>query len=235
MERYAQSETYYPTYQEGFASNATGVDASILRCADGFWWDFVAGAFQDAYDANSLSAMTEDANGTNGLWNIEAGWAIPDANAHYQVRFKVTDPTGAFYKEGPKIVVNSALLDVLADWVNGGRLDLLLDDIPTVAEFEARTIVSANYVVVGDTIAGVTLVTTTTTNSDLVTAAAIKTAMEADGGDLSSLMEALVNKLLITEASGNAEIFNDAGVGQGTVAAAFTSVAGVTQRKRMVI
>lgn len=41
-------------------------------------------------------------------------------------------------------------------------------DIPTVAEFEARTIVSANYVVVGDTIAGVTLVTTTTTNTDMV-------------------------------------------------------------------
>lgn len=67
------------------------------------------------------------------------------------------------------------------------------------------------------------------------TAAENKTAMEADGGDLSSLMEALVNKLLITEASGNAEVFNDAGVSQGTVAAAFTSVAGVTQRKRMVI
>ena len=41
-----------------------------------------------------MKAMVEDANGTNGLWNIEAGWAIPDANAHYQVRFKVTDPTG---------------------------------------------------------------------------------------------------------------------------------------------
>ena len=108
-------------------------------------------------------------------------------------------------------------------------------DIPTVAEFEARTIVAANYVVVGDTLARVTLVDTTTTNTDLVTAAAVKTAMEADGGDLSSLMEALVNKLLITEANGNAELFNDAGASQGTVAAAITSVAGVTQRKRMLI
>ena len=62
---------------------------------------------------------------------------------------------------------------------------------PTSAEFELRTLPSAEYVVVGDTIAGVT---TCTTNSDLVTAAAIKTALEADGGDLSSLMEALVNK-----------------------------------------
>ncbi len=37
-------------------------------------------------------------------------------------------------------------------------------DIPTVAEFEARTIVAANYVVVGDTIAGVTNAGTVTGN-----------------------------------------------------------------------
>ncbi len=135
-------------------------------------------------------------------------------------------------------------------------------DIPTVAEFNARSLPSADYVVTTDTIAGVTLVATTTdvtndvgitqagadkawgtaartltasTNFNDITAAEVVTAMEADGGDLSSLMEALVNKLLITEANGNAEMFNDAGVSQGTIAAAFASVAGVTQRKRMVI
>ena len=123
--------------------------------------------------------------------------------------------------------------EILID--TGTTLDVLIKDVPTVAEFEARSIVAADYVVVGDTLARVTLVDTVTTNTDLVTAAAVKTAMEADGGDLSSIMEALVNKLLITEANGNAEIFNDAGASQGTVAAAFTSVAGVTQRKRMVI
>ncbi len=64
-------------------------------------------------------------------------------------------------------------------------------------------------------------------------AASIKTAMEADGGDLSSLIEALVNKMLITEATGTAELFNDAGASQGSVTAAFTSIAGVTQRKRI--
>ena len=37
-------------------------------------------------------------------------------------------------------------------------------DIPTVAEFNARTLVAANYVVVGDTIAGVTNVGTVTGN-----------------------------------------------------------------------
>lgn len=69
----------------------------------------------------------------------------------------------------------------------------------------------------------------------LPTEASIKTAMEIDGGDLSNLTEALVNKMLITEANGDAEMFNDAALSQGTVLAAFTSIAGVTQRKRMVI
>ena len=127
MERYTQSETYYPTYQEGFASDATGVDLSILRCADGFWYDFIASAFQDAYDADSLTAMTEDANGTNGLWGIEAGWAIPDANGHYQVRFKVTDGTGAFYKEGPKIVVDDTVQTTVVDLLDSMRAEPLTD------------------------------------------------------------------------------------------------------------
>ena len=72
-------------------------------------------------------------------------------------------------------------------------------DIPTVAEFEARTIVSANYVVVGDTIAGVTLVTTCTTNSDMVgtdnaalasvLGAAVGATISADIADLPTVAE----------------------------------------------
>lgn len=50
----------------------------------------------------------------------------------------------------------------------GQQLWTVIDDIPTTAEFEARTLVAAAYVVVGDTIAGVTLVGTCTTNSDMV-------------------------------------------------------------------
>ena len=49
--------------------------------------------------------------------------------------------------------VNSILEDT------GTTLDTLIKDIPTVAEFELRTILAADYVVVGDTIAGVTAVT----------------------------------------------------------------------------
>ncbi len=143
--------------------------------------------------------------------------------------------------------ITVARMGALTDWINGGRLDLILDiiaadtttdipaliaNVPTVAEFEARTIVAASYVVVGDTLARVTLVDTVTTNTDLVTAAAIKTAMEADGGDLSSLMEALVNKRVWTEADGNLEMFNDADASQGNIAAQIATDGTYTTAKR---
>lgn len=65
-------------------------------------------------------------------------------------------------------------------------------------------------------------------------AAAVKTAMEADGGDLSSLMEALVNKAIWTEADGQLEMFNDSDVSQGTIAAQIATDGTYTTRKRAV-
>ena len=135
----------------------------------------------------------------------------------------------------------------LADWVVGtidtytGNTKQTADhtagiaDIPTVAEFNARSLPSADYVVVGDTLARVTLVDTVTTNTDLVTAAAVKTAMEAAGSDLDYLIKSLVNKLVITQANGNTEMFNDATVTLGSILAAFSSDGTYTTRKRMVI
>ena len=84
-----------------------------------------------------------------------------------------------------------------SDWVNGGRLDLILDiiaadtttdipaliaDVPTNAEFEARTLVAADYLMVGDTVATVTTVTTVNGLANgAITAAAIATgAIDAD-------------------------------------------------------
>jgi hypothetical protein len=49
----------------------------------------------------------------------------------------------------------------------GTTLDTLIKDIPTNTEFEARTLPAADYVVVTDTIAGVTLCGTCTTNTDM--------------------------------------------------------------------
>jgi len=54
--------------------------------------------------------------------------------------------------------VTAARMGALTDLIDGGRLDLLIDDIPTTAEFNARTLVAADYVVVGDTLAAVTTV-----------------------------------------------------------------------------
>lgn len=67
----------------------------------------------------------------------------------------------------------TALPDAAADAANGlpisdaGGLDM--DDLPLTAEFEARTIVAASYFdPAADTVASVTLVGTTTTNTDMV-------------------------------------------------------------------
>ena len=71
--------------------------------------------------------------------------------------------------------------------------------------------------------------------ADLITAAAIRTEMETDGGDLSSLMEALVNKRIWTQATGALAIHNDAGVLQGNIAAQVTTDGTFTTAKRAVI
>lgn len=70
---------------------------------------------------------------------------------------------------------------------------------------------------------------------DDISTTEIKTAMEADGGDLSSLMEALVNKRVWTEATGALEMFNDAGVSQGSIAAQVTTDGTFTTAKRALI
>jgi len=53
--------------------------------------------------------------------------------------------------------------------VTGGATATALADVPTVAEFNARTLVAASYFdPAADTVANVTLVATTTTNTDMV-------------------------------------------------------------------
>jgi hypothetical protein len=74
------------------------------------------------------------------------------------------------------------------------NLDTQLADVPTVAEFNARTLVAASYFDPAvDVVAHVTLVDTTTTNTDMVAAAPttgeIKTAIEAAGSHLALILE----------------------------------------------
>lgn len=130
--------------------------------------------------------------------------------------------------------------ELQGDWVNAGRLDAILDiiaadtttdipaliaDVPTVAEFNARTLVSADYVVVGDTIAAVTAATVTAIGGNVITAASlaadagteIAAAVWAKTGAITSiatelllerLYEMVNNKMIVTEATGAVALRN---------------------------
>lgn len=87
----------------------------------------------------------------------------------------------------------TALTDATWTDARAGYLDELaaanlptdIADIPTVAEFEARSIAAADYVVVGDTLAAVTTVTNLTnapTNGDLT--ATMKTSVNTEVADV---------------------------------------------------
>jgi hypothetical protein len=80
---------------------------------------------------------------------------------------------------------------------------------PKNAQLEERTLVAASYFdPAADTVARVTLTDTCTTNTDLVTAAAVKAAMEAVGSMLYRTYYITNNKMIITEATGAAALRN---------------------------
>jgi Carbohydrate esterase, sialic acid-specific acetylesterase/Concanavalin A-like lectin/glucanases superfamily len=79
------------------------------------------------------------------------------------------EPDGYHFDMTTQVLLGRAYAGAIK--VMTGEGDLRIEDVPTTAEFEARTLAAADYVVVTDTIAGVTLVTTCTTNSDMVAAA----------------------------------------------------------------
>jgi hypothetical protein len=83
--------------------------------------------------------------------------------------------------------------ELQGDWVDGGRLDLILDarasqtsvdDVPTVAEFNARTLVSAGYAsptnITAGTITTVTNLTNAPTSGDLTATMKASVNAEAD-------------------------------------------------------
>jgi hypothetical protein len=73
--------------------------------------------------------------------------------------------------------------------MSSANLDAQLADIPTVSEFNARTLVAADYFdPATDTVAHVTLVDTTTTNTDLVTAAAIRSEIDSNSTKLAAIV-----------------------------------------------
>lgn len=151
IERLAQSETYYPVYQQQ-DSEVTAIAFGIRRISDGYWFDFNSSTFEASGWTTKHQPLAED---DDGLWSYDTGWAIPDSNNTYFVQFKITIPTETFYKEGPTLIVNSSLLDVLADWVNDGRLDLILDELTTQGDTNEAAISGLNDISVADIIAGI--------------------------------------------------------------------------------
>lgn len=105
---------------------------------------------QNSTDTYTILAVRQDVTGGSGPSAADIADAVWDeATAGHT--------TSGTFGEQLKTDVDAILADtneLQTDWVNGGRLDLILDarasqtsvdDIPTTAEFEARTIVAANY------------------------------------------------------------------------------------------
>lgn len=119
---------------------------------DGGTYRFTANALEEAPSGGSAPSAADIAD---AVWD--------EATAGHT--------TSGTFGEQLKTDVDAILADtneLQTDWVDGGRLDLLLDDVPTTAEFNARTLVAAAYFdPATDTVAHVTLVDTTTTNTDM--------------------------------------------------------------------
>ena len=137
------------------AKIATDAITATKIAADAIGSSEFAQAAADKVWATAARALTD-----------KAGFALSSAAITAIFNKDISAYSGAGY-------AGTYLKTVYDDWLNGGRLDLILDDIlldtgttldalikdvPTVAEFEARSILAADYVVVSDTIAGVTAV-----------------------------------------------------------------------------
>lgn len=97
---------------------------------------------------------------------------------------------------------------IMNEWENGGRLDLLLDDVPTTAEFDARTIASADYFdPAADTVATVTSVTNEVT--------ADVTKISGDATAANNLEASMETLLVGTATGGSTSTVTSAATGHG--------------------
>lgn len=129
---------------------------------------FAAGAIDAAaIAANAIDAATfaadMDAEIAAMVWN--AATASYGSAGTYgealEAAGSAADPwltalPGAYSAGTAGNIIGSSIPAILVD--TGTTLDALIKDVPTVAEFEARSLVAADYVVVGDTLAAVTTV-----------------------------------------------------------------------------
>lgn len=179
---YAEDAVLYFTWDTNDADGG-----SVTRATDG-----VVSVYKDDNDTPDTGQVTdsEDFDSLTGVHRckIDLNNAFYETGADYNVvlvgaiidgeTVNATIATFSIENRFMRGTDSAALASVLGAAV-GASISADIADLPTVAEFEARTIVSADYVVVGDTIAAVTLVGTCTTNSDLVTAAAVVNEWES--------------------------------------------------------
>jgi len=121
--------------------------------------------------------------------------------------------------------------EIQQELADGGRLDLILD--ATLADTDELQTNQGNWL----TATGFMLDTEDGSSFSAlndITAAEVKTAMEATGSDLDYLIKALVNKAIWTEADGALEMFNDADGSLGSIAAQVSTDGTYTTRKRTV-
>lgn len=117
----------------------------------------------------TVSSVTGNVDGSVASVTDKTGFSLSTAGIlaiwHQAVSAIVTAGTiGKLFVDE----ITSARMATLTDWIDGGRLDLLLDDVPTTSEFEARTLAAAAYFdPAADTVANVATVATTTTNTDM--------------------------------------------------------------------
>jgi len=118
-------------------------------------------------DAVTDDATQIDASALNTLSGHDPGGTLPLGSA-------VTTIDGIVDDIKTTVVTNATGVDIAADII---ALKTVADDVPNTAEFEARTLVTADYTIVSDL------------PSEPPTTAQIKTALEIDGGKLDHIWE----------------------------------------------
>jgi len=128
--------------------NDNGADINAILTDTGTTLDALIKDIPTTAEFNARSLVSADYTVVGDLGTVQSGDSFAIVNGDHGL-VSIQDD------------VDAILVDT------GTTLDALIKDIPTVAEFEARSLLAADYVVVGDTIAGVTLVDTCTTNTDM--------------------------------------------------------------------
>lgn len=123
-----------PVRHEFMVMAEAAYDSLYAAKDTGFMDVNVKAVSEDTTAADNLESACDNYSATRGL----AGTALPDAAADAAGGLPISDAGGLDVD-----TLNSNVSAILTD--TGTTLDALIKDVPTVAEFEARTKVAADY------------------------------------------------------------------------------------------